>query len=801
MTDCPTKSDCDSNTSTTDTERREIVGLFPKLDLTEVFTEYGHLSSGAIIDLILEKQHQIPCKRGTACSFAIGVSAWWPRWLGGRVFRIMLSSIKAKVTGVPSVKECMECTVCWESATVEELCFCDGTTTVTSSTSSSSNDGQQNTIVTLSNETHAFCRQCLERHALATVEEMPLAKGGLGLRCMVNDCENPITFQEIQTFMSPSMVQRLEERCAELSVVQANLSYMERCRSCNCAVELGASPAVLQVFRCPECRLQFCRLCDEEWQDEHKGISCEQFGKQQNRERLLEKRLSEAVVRNCLKCKVAFVKHDGCNRVTCRCGANQCYICRENDIDYDHFCRCFREKIPPKLPFKCSKCGKGCLLWQRAEPVEKQQMERIRREMEEEEKAKAKKRLGTGTAAPTSSTSSSSRIPVKNKGKVVVAEKPCKTNGKESQEKRRLPPELLHEVFLALPYQANRQLLLLRNPTVYHRASVQRQRRRNIDALVTRGVLTWTVEEVSRWVNFVTRSDSNGDRFVEEEIDGSALILLDEKTLSNNLNFLPGTAIELWSALVKLKLKHIDDLELKRKYATDWSWFHLAQNVEFIRRTMKKEEKAKTKEQVGTGTAASTSSTNSSSLGTGTAASTSSTNSSSLGTGTAASTSSTNSSSLGTGTAASTSSTNSSSLGTGTAASTSSTNSSSLGTGTAASTSSTNSSSLGTGTAASTSSTNSSSLGTGTAASTSSTNSSSLGTGTAASTSSTSSSSLGTGDSAGTSTSSTNSSSFGTGTAAPTSSTSSSSRIPVKNKGKVVVAEKPCKTNGKVVKK
>uniref|UniRef100_A0A183BS81 RING-type domain-containing protein n=1 Tax=Globodera pallida TaxID=36090 RepID=A0A183BS81_GLOPA len=441
MTDFP-KSNCDSNTSTTDTERREI------LDLTEVFTEYGHLSSGAIIDLILEKQHQIPCKRGTclrlmlkACSFAIGVSAWWPRWLGGRVFRIVLSSIKAKVTGVPvsallesegggnhsrkqSVKECMECTVCWESATVEELCFCDGTTTVTSSTSSSSsNDGQQNNIVTLSNETHAFCRQCLERHALATVEEMPLAKGGLGLRCMVNDCENPITFQEIQTFMSPSMVQRLEERCAELSVVQANLSYMERCRSCNCAVELGASPAVLQVFRCPECRLQFCRLCDEQWQDEHKGISCEQFGKQQNRERLLEKRLSEAVVRNCLKCKV-----------TCRCGANQCYICRENDIDYDHFCRCFREKIPPKFPFKCSKCGKGCLLWQKAEPVEKQQMERVRREMEEEEKAKAKKRLGTGTAAgssaSTSSTSSSSRIPVKNKVKVVAAEKPRKNNEK-----------------------------------------------------------------------------------------------------------------------------------------------------------------------------------------------------------------------------------------------------------------------------------------------------------------------------------------------------------------------------------
>ncbi|KAL3120814.1 hypothetical protein niasHT_008106 [Heterodera trifolii] len=398
-----------------DNERREIAELFPNMDLTEVFAEYGHLSSEAIIGLILEKRHQIPLKGRNchrlmlkACSFFVGLSVWWPRWLGGRV-RKLLSSFGARVTGIPidslleqpetesgdhprrqSVKECMECSVCWETTTVDELCFCDGTTMTATSSSSAK----------LSTETHAFCRLCLERHARAAVEEMPLAKGGLGLRCMAADCNNPITLQELQVFVPSSTVKKLEERCAELSVVQANLKFMERCRSCNCAVELGASPNVLMVFNCPDCRLKFCRLCDEPWQDEHKGVSCEQFAKKQNRERLLEKRLSEAVVHCCAKCKMSFVKHDGCNKVTCPCGATHCYICRQNNITYAHFCACLQEKAT-KHPFKCAKCGKSCLLWQSSVTVEKQQMDNIRKEMVEEEKReKAKQKRPTTGNTP-----------------------------------------------------------------------------------------------------------------------------------------------------------------------------------------------------------------------------------------------------------------------------------------------------------------------------------------------------------------------------------------------------------------
>lgn len=31
------------------------------------------------------------------------------------------------------------------------------------------------------------------------------------------------------------------------------------------------------------------------------------------------------------------MKTDGCNKMTCRCGNTQCYICSRNVVGYDHF--------------------------------------------------------------------------------------------------------------------------------------------------------------------------------------------------------------------------------------------------------------------------------------------------------------------------------------------------------------------------------------------------------------------------------------------------------------------------------
>lgn len=51
----------------------------------------------------------------------------------------------------------------------------------------------------------------------------------------------------------------------------------------------------------------------------------------------IEAKLSEAMLRTCHTCNKRFMKETGCNKMTCVCGASMCYVCREPDIDYDHF--------------------------------------------------------------------------------------------------------------------------------------------------------------------------------------------------------------------------------------------------------------------------------------------------------------------------------------------------------------------------------------------------------------------------------------------------------------------------------
>lgn len=42
----------------------------------------------------------------------------------------------------------------------------------------------------------------------------------------------------------------------------------------------------------------------------------------------IETKMTEALIRNCYSCKKPFLKVDGCNKMTCACGAKMCYLCR-----------------------------------------------------------------------------------------------------------------------------------------------------------------------------------------------------------------------------------------------------------------------------------------------------------------------------------------------------------------------------------------------------------------------------------------------------------------------------------------
>ena len=80
----------------------------------------------------------------------------------------------------------------------------------------------------------------------------------------------------------------------------------------------------------------FYRLCHE---PNHIPMRCEEVEKQKQTDArtYLENEMTEAMVRECYKCKKRFIKEDGCNKMACSCGAIMCYLCKKPIKGYDHF--------------------------------------------------------------------------------------------------------------------------------------------------------------------------------------------------------------------------------------------------------------------------------------------------------------------------------------------------------------------------------------------------------------------------------------------------------------------------------
>ncbi|KAL3069805.1 hypothetical protein niasHT_033382 [Heterodera trifolii] len=105
--------------------------------------------------------------------------------------------------------DCLECPICYEFVKNDQLCFCDhlmGDEIF----GSSSNNAQK--------ESHAFCRECLQNYTEVALESKSFARGWLGLKCVAENCENPIPWQELKAVLPGKLesIQALENQCAEL---------------------------------------------------------------------------------------------------------------------------------------------------------------------------------------------------------------------------------------------------------------------------------------------------------------------------------------------------------------------------------------------------------------------------------------------------------------------------------------------------------------------------------------------------------------------------------------------------------
>ncbi|XP_038524262.1 E3 ubiquitin-protein ligase RNF216 isoform X4 [Canis lupus baileyi] len=248
-------------------------------------------------------------------------------------------------------------------------------------------------------DAHLFCKECLIRYA----QEAVFGSGKSELSCMEGSCTCSFPTSELEKVLPQTILYKYYERKAEEEVTAAYADELVRCPSCSFPALLDSD---VKRFSCPNprCRKETCRKCQGLWK-EHNGLTCEELAEKDDIKYrtsiesvfqirgcipiakgciylLCEEKMTAARIRKCHKCGTGLIKSEGCNRMSCRCGAQMCYLCRVSINGYDHFCQHPRSPGAP-----CQECSR-CSLWTDPTEDDEKLIEEIQKEAEEEQKRK-----------------------------------------------------------------------------------------------------------------------------------------------------------------------------------------------------------------------------------------------------------------------------------------------------------------------------------------------------------------------------------------------------------------------------
>ncbi|XP_066988324.1 LOW QUALITY PROTEIN: uncharacterized protein [Macrobrachium rosenbergii] len=214
---------------------------------------------------------------------------------------------------------------------------------------------------------HKFCCNCIRRFA-----EEEIGQGRINFRCLEGDCKAEFSLGTLKKLLKPSVFSNILARKQLEEIAAAGIEDLESCPFCNFQTIMPNRED--KVFKClnPDCMKDSCRLCKE---PNHVPLRCEEVEKQHQKDArtFLENKMTEAMVRECWKCKKRFIKADGCNKMRCACGAMMCYICKKAIKGYDHF-----EDNP--VPINKNKCP----LWSNSEKIHAEEVRDAAKKLKDE---------------------------------------------------------------------------------------------------------------------------------------------------------------------------------------------------------------------------------------------------------------------------------------------------------------------------------------------------------------------------------------------------------------------------------
>jgi hypothetical protein len=183
---------------------------------------------------------------------------------------------------------------------------------------------------------HNYCTACI-RHFLTTASDSKI----FPLCCMgdENNCRAPIPIPALQRFLPPQQFKHLLETVF-ISHIEHLPQEFKYCTTPDCRqVYRCAKSQTSLVLHCPSCLSAICTSCHEE---AHEGMTCAErklHNDPAEQERLNDQLAMQSGFKRCPECTVWIEKDEGCNHMSCRCGAHICWVCMKvftRDTIYDH---------------------------------------------------------------------------------------------------------------------------------------------------------------------------------------------------------------------------------------------------------------------------------------------------------------------------------------------------------------------------------------------------------------------------------------------------------------------------------
>jgi len=175
---------------------------------------------------------------------------------------------------------------------------------------------------------HKYCKECVE-----TSTKVAMGEGRTRVACL-GQCDEEISWQQLSRALQPNVLSKLIQKRQAAEVAEAGLEGVVACPYCPYLTIMDNMEDKVLVCRNPDCGRESCRLCRE---PNHIPLRCEEVEKGEQARKMVEEKLTMAMLRECVKCMNKFYKEEGCNKMTCRCGAQMCYLCKQEVTDYSHF--------------------------------------------------------------------------------------------------------------------------------------------------------------------------------------------------------------------------------------------------------------------------------------------------------------------------------------------------------------------------------------------------------------------------------------------------------------------------------